>query len=52
MRYEETYQAMVGRGFSGDVALYNFRSFTVADAAAGLVLALVGIIFMVMQIYF
>lgn len=50
MRYEETYRAMMGRGFSGDVALYNFRAFTAADAAAGLVLGAVGIFFIVMQI--
>jgi cobalt/nickel transport system permease protein len=50
MRYEETYRAMVSRGFSGDVALYNFREFTAADAAAGLVLGAVGILFLALQI--
>lgn len=49
MRYEETYRAMVGRGFSGDIALYNFRAFTAADAAAALVLGAFGILFLVVQ---
>jgi cobalt ECF transporter T component CbiQ len=51
MRYEDTYRAMVGRGFSGDVALYNFRAFTPMDAAAGLALGAAGIIFLVLQNY-
>ncbi len=49
MRYEETYRAMLSRGFTGDVALYNFRAFTVRDAAAGVILASAGILFIVMQ---
>lgn len=42
MRYEETYRAMVSRGFTGDIELYSFRAFTVRDAAAGFILAAVG----------
>jgi cobalt ECF transporter T component CbiQ len=49
MRYEETYRAMLSRGFSGDVALYNFRAFSVADAAAGFVFGAAGILFLMMQ---
>jgi cobalt/nickel transport system permease protein len=48
MRYEETYRAMVSRGFAGDIELYSFRSFTVRDAAAGIVLAAAGTVIMVM----
>lgn len=50
MRYEETYRAMLSRGFSGDVKLYSFRTFTVRDAAAGMALVSAGIFFIVMQI--
>lgn len=51
MRYEETYRAMVGRGFSGDIILAGFRAFTACDAAAGLVLALIGVLFIIMTMY-
>jgi cobalt/nickel transport system permease protein len=50
MRYEETYRAMVSRGFTGDVELYGGRAFTARDAAVGLVLASAGILFIMMQI--
>lgn len=42
MRYEETYRAMVSRGFAGDIELYSFRTFTARDAAAGVLLAAAG----------
>lgn len=49
MRYEETYRAMVSRGFSGDVELYGFRIFAPRDAVAGITLGAAGIFFIVMQ---
>jgi len=49
MRYEETYRAMVSRGFSGDVELYGFRGFTTRDAVAGIVFGVAGIVFLMMQ---
>jgi len=42
MRYEETYRAMVSRGFTGDIELYSFRVFTARDAVSGFVLAAAG----------
>lgn len=51
MRYEETYRAMVGRGFTGDILLPGFGAFTARDGAAALALALIGIMFLIMQIY-
>jgi cobalt ECF transporter T component CbiQ len=42
MRYEETYRAMVSRGFTGDIELYSFRVFTARDAVAAFVLAAAG----------
>lgn len=49
MRYEETCLAMEARGFSGEMTLYSYRTFTVKDAAAGLALAAAGILLMVLQ---
>lgn len=51
LQYEETYRAMLCRGFSGDVMLVSFRKLTVRDAAAGALFALAGMIFIVMQVY-
>jgi cobalt/nickel transport system permease protein len=51
MQYEETYRAMLCRGFSGDVMLVSFRRLTGRDAAAGVLFALAGILFIVMQVY-
>ncbi len=48
MRYEETYRAMVSRGFNGDIEFYSFRVFTVRDAVAGVVLAASGAAVMAM----
>ncbi|MBN2159921.1 MAG: cobalt ECF transporter T component CbiQ [Spirochaetes bacterium] len=48
-RYEETYRAMVGRGFTGDIILPGFPAFSRRDVAAGLALALVGAAFLVIQ---
>lgn len=42
MRYEETYRAMMSRGFTGDIELYSFRTFTARDAAACVFLAAAG----------
>ncbi len=49
MRYEETYRAMVSRGFNGDIELYSFRAFTARDAVAGVVFASAGIAVLVFQ---
>jgi energy-coupling factor transporter transmembrane protein EcfT len=43
LRYEETYKAMLGRGFSGEINLVNFRGFTKLDIAAGLIFATIGV---------
>ncbi|HOD15139.1 MAG TPA: cobalt ECF transporter T component CbiQ [Spirochaetota bacterium] len=51
MQYEETYRAMLCRGFSGDVMLVSFRKLTVRDAAAGVLFALAGMLFIMMQVY-
>jgi cobalt/nickel transport system permease protein len=48
LRYEETYRAMVSRGFTGDIEFYSFRVFTARDAAVGVVLAVVGVAVLVM----
>lgn len=50
MRYEETYRAMVSRGFTGEVELYGGRAFTARDATAGIVLGAAGAVFIVMQV--
>ncbi|MBP7737060.1 MAG: cobalt ECF transporter T component CbiQ [Spirochaetes bacterium] len=50
LRYEETYRAMVSRGFAGDIELYSFRSFTARDAAAGVLLAAAGAVILVIGI--
>jgi cobalt/nickel transport system permease protein len=50
MQYEETYRAMLGRGFSGDVMLVSFRRLTVVDAIAGALLAAAGLTFIMMQV--
>ncbi len=42
MRYEETYRAMMSRGFTGDIELYSFRVFTARDAVMGVFLAAAG----------
>lgn len=47
LRYEETYKAMLGRGFSGEINLVNFRGFTKLDLAAGLIFAAAGIAFII-----
>jgi energy-coupling factor transporter transmembrane protein EcfT len=51
MQYEETYRAMLCRGFSGDVMLVSFRRLTGRDAAAGALFALAGILFIMMQVW-
>lgn len=51
MQYEETYRAMLCRGFSGDVMLVSSRKLTVRDAAAGALFALAGMLFIMMQVY-
>jgi cobalt/nickel transport system permease protein len=39
MRYEETYKAMLARGFTGEVSLHAGRGLTGLDTAVGIVLA-------------
>ena len=50
LRYEETYRAMVSRGFTGDIELYGGRELTARDVAAGIVLGAAGAVFIVMQV--
>ncbi|HOT46122.1 MAG TPA: cobalt ECF transporter T component CbiQ [Spirochaetota bacterium] len=47
MRYEETYRAMVSRGFTGDIEFYSFRVFSARDVIAGFLLAAAGAAVMV-----
>jgi cobalt/nickel transport system permease protein len=50
-QYEETYRAMLGRGFTGDVQLVSFRKLTGRDAAAGALFAFAGAAFIAMEIW-
>jgi cobalt/nickel transport system permease protein len=50
-QYEETYRAMLCRGFSGDVILVSFRKLTAGDAVAGVLFSLAGILFIMMQVF-
>jgi cobalt/nickel transport system permease protein len=43
IRYEETYRAMLARGFSGEMAVAALRRLTASDAAAGFALAACGV---------
>jgi cobalt/nickel transport system permease protein len=49
LTYEETFRAMQGRGFSGDMAIYSSRAFNAWDAAAALIFVPSGIFFIVVQ---
>lgn len=49
MRYEETYRAMVARGFTGDVIMPGFGSITGRDVLTALVFAAIGAGFLVLQ---
>lgn len=51
IQYEETYRAMLCRGFSGDVTLVSFRKLTGRDAIAGAVFICVGALFIVMEVW-
>ncbi len=47
MRYEETFKAMQGRGFSGEIKFATFRHFTWLDLSVGLLSAVAGIAIMI-----
>ena len=51
MQYEETYRAMLSRGFSGDVQLVSFRRLGLRDAVAGALFALVGAMLIMMELW-
>jgi cobalt ECF transporter T component CbiQ len=46
LRYEEIFKAMIGRGFSDDIKIYGVRKLNARDWITGVVLFLVGVLFL------
>lgn len=48
IRCEEVFKAMLGRGFSGEVALYNPKALRTRDYGAGMAFFLMGVLFLLL----